>query len=58
MAGKLCTPDEKQRQHMSELLRSSAGGALLLEGPCLIIALQADNAVTCFDIILERYNQS
>ncbi|XP_077069551.1 dynein axonemal assembly factor 8 [Siphateles boraxobius] len=53
VAGKLCTPDEKQRQHMSELLRSSAGGVLLLEGPCLIIALQADNAVTCFDIILE-----
>ncbi|XP_048049656.1 dynein axonemal assembly factor 8 isoform X2 [Megalobrama amblycephala] len=54
VAGKLCTPNEKQRQHISELLRSSAGGALLLEGPCLIIALQADNAVTCFDIILER----
>ncbi|KAK7174436.1 hypothetical protein R3I93_001602 [Phoxinus phoxinus] len=53
VAGKLCAPDEKQRQHMSELLRSSAGGTLPLEGPCLIIALQADNAVTCFDIILE-----
>ncbi|XP_039543634.1 uncharacterized protein LOC120490257 [Pimephales promelas] len=58
VAGKLCTPDEKQRQHMSELLRSSAGGALLLEGPCLIIALQADNAVTCFDIILESVCQA
>ncbi|KAI2666071.1 Dynein axonemal assembly factor 8 [Labeo rohita] len=53
VAGRLSTPDEKQRQHISELLRSSAGEALLREGPCLIIALQADNAVTCFDIILE-----
>uniref|UniRef100_A0A8C1ZKQ0 Si:ch211-66h3.4 n=1 Tax=Cyprinus carpio TaxID=7962 RepID=A0A8C1ZKQ0_CYPCA len=50
--------DEKQRQHMCELLRSSAGEALLCEGPCLIIALQADNAITCFDIILERYKLS
>ncbi|XP_067276699.1 dynein axonemal assembly factor 8 isoform X2 [Pseudorasbora parva] len=54
VAGKLCTADEKQRQHISELLRPSVGGALLPEGPCLIIALQADNAVTCFDVILER----
>ncbi|XP_059415123.1 dynein axonemal assembly factor 8 [Carassius carassius] len=53
VAGRLCTPDEKQRQHMCELLRSSAGEALLCEGPCLIIALQADNAITCFNIILE-----
>ncbi|XP_073686478.1 dynein axonemal assembly factor 8 [Garra rufa] len=54
VAGKLSTPDEKQRQHISELLRSSAGEAILPEGPCLIIALQADNAITCFNIILER----
>ncbi|XP_026068002.1 uncharacterized protein LOC113049670 [Carassius auratus] len=53
VAGRLCTPDEKQRQHMRELLRSSAGEALLCEGPCLIIALQADNAITCFNIILQ-----
>ncbi len=57
-AGRLCTPDEKQRRHVSEILRPSAGEALLREGPCLIIALQADNAVTCFNIILERYKPS
>ncbi|KAF4115819.1 hypothetical protein G5714_003308 [Onychostoma macrolepis] len=53
VAGRLCTPDEKQRRHIAELLRPSAGETLLCEGPCLIIALQADNAVTCFNIILE-----
>ncbi|XP_043089942.1 dynein axonemal assembly factor 8 isoform X2 [Puntigrus tetrazona] len=53
VAGRLCTPDEKQRRHISQLLRPSAGEARLCEGPCLIIALQADNAVTCFNIILE-----
>ncbi|KAL1278533.1 hypothetical protein QQF64_025206, partial [Cirrhinus molitorella] len=54
VAGRLFTPDEKQRRHIIELLRSFAGEALLREGPCLVIALQADNAITCFNIILER----
>ncbi|XP_051569571.1 dynein axonemal assembly factor 8 [Myxocyprinus asiaticus] len=57
VAGRLCTPDENQRRHMSELLRPPADGAfhgsLLSEGPCLIIALQKDNAVPCLDILLE-----
>ncbi|XP_073670135.1 dynein axonemal assembly factor 8 [Paramisgurnus dabryanus] len=57
VAGRFCTLDKKQRSHIAELLGSSAGGAchesLLSEGPCLIIALQGDNAVTCFNVILE-----
>nr|XP_055045650.1 dynein axonemal assembly factor 8 isoform X3 [Misgurnus anguillicaudatus] len=57
VAGRLCTLDKKQRSHIFELLGSSAGGAChesrLSEGPCLIIALQGDNVVTCFDVILE-----
>ncbi|XP_073801052.1 dynein axonemal assembly factor 8 isoform X1 [Danio rerio] len=54
LAGRLCMLDKKQRRHMCELLRASAGEELLHEGPCLAIVLQADNAATCFDIILER----
>ncbi|XP_056308794.1 dynein axonemal assembly factor 8 [Danio aesculapii] len=54
LEGRLCMLGEKQRRHVCELLRASAGEELLCEGPCLAIVLQADNAVTCFDIILER----
>ncbi|XP_076865406.1 dynein axonemal assembly factor 8 isoform X2 [Brachyhypopomus gauderio] len=56
VAGRLCKPDKDQRKHISELLRPPGGGTgheILAEVPCLILALQKDNIVTCFDSILE-----
>ncbi|XP_066530842.1 dynein axonemal assembly factor 8 isoform X2 [Hoplias malabaricus] len=57
VAGRLSALDKGQRRHISELLRPPAGravnGTLLCEGPCLILALQKDNIVTCFELILE-----
>ncbi|XP_067089795.1 dynein axonemal assembly factor 8 [Osmerus mordax] len=52
VAGRMSVLDEAQRQHISKTL----GGKTphLPEGPCLVVALQRDNVVTCFDSLLER----
>ncbi|MGH0165376.1 UNVERIFIED_CONTAM: hypothetical protein FKN15_048735 [Acipenser sinensis] len=58
VAGRLSSLDRLQSQHVAETLRSAQDGCtvstMLSDGPCLILALQGDNAVTCFDAILDR----
>ncbi|GAA6091411.1 dynein axonemal assembly factor 8 [Tachysurus ichikawai] len=56
--GRNCSLDPTQITHLSVLLIPSTGKALkeslLPEGPRLVLALQTDNIVTCFDSILKR----
>ncbi|XP_026786019.3 dynein axonemal assembly factor 8 isoform X3 [Pangasianodon hypophthalmus] len=58
VAGRLCSLDQTQITHLSLFLMPTTGKELkeplLCEGPCLLLALQMDNIVTCFDLILER----
>ncbi|KAK3532728.1 hypothetical protein QTP86_028097, partial [Hemibagrus guttatus] len=53
VAGRLCSLDPTQITHLSVLLMPTKE-PLLCEGPCLVLALQMDNIVTCFNLILER----
>ncbi|XP_034781597.2 dynein axonemal assembly factor 8 isoform X3 [Acipenser ruthenus] len=57
VAGRLSSLDRLQSQHVAETLRSTQDictvSTMLSDGPCLILALQGDNAVTCFDAILD-----
>lgn len=57
VAGRMTVLDETQRCHIAEtlVLPSERDGKIcsLPEGPCLIVVLQKDNAVTCFDSMLE-----
>ncbi|XP_024246039.1 dynein axonemal assembly factor 8 isoform X1 [Oncorhynchus tshawytscha] len=57
VAGRMTVLDETQRCHIAEtlMLPSERDGKIcaLPEGPCLIVVLQKDNAVTCFDSMLE-----
>ncbi|XP_041735691.1 dynein axonemal assembly factor 8 isoform X4 [Coregonus clupeaformis] len=58
VAGRMSVLDETQRCHIAETLMrpSERDGKItaLPEGPCLIVVLQKDNVVTCFDSMLER----
>ncbi|KAG7316913.1 hypothetical protein KOW79_019211 [Hemibagrus wyckioides] len=53
VAGRLCSLDPTQITHLSVLLMPTKE-PLLCEGPCLVLALQMDNIVTCFNFIIER----
>ncbi|XP_041735690.1 dynein axonemal assembly factor 8 isoform X3 [Coregonus clupeaformis] len=57
VAGRMSVLDETQRCHIAETLMrpSERDGKItaLPEGPCLIVVLQKDNVVTCFDSMLE-----
>ncbi|KAM9346620.1 dynein axonemal assembly factor 8 [Symphorus nematophorus] len=57
VAGRMSTLDEKQRNHIAEILKMSSRGsermARLSSAPCLITALQGETTVTRFDSILE-----
>ncbi|XP_028670098.2 dynein axonemal assembly factor 8 isoform X2 [Erpetoichthys calabaricus] len=57
VGGRLCHLDRAQGQLVAGVLRSFqeqfAVTAMLSKSPCLILALQRENAVTCFDSILD-----
>ncbi|XP_041086905.1 dynein axonemal-associated protein 1 isoform X2 [Polyodon spathula] len=56
VAGRLSCLDRLQSQHVAETMWSTQDSCtvttMLSDGPCLILALQGDNMVTCFDSIL------
>lgn len=58
VAGRMSILDEAQRQHIARtlVLQSNRNGMMshLPEGPCLMVVLQRDNVVTCFESMLER----
>uniref|UniRef100_W5M771 Nucleoside diphosphate kinase-like domain-containing protein n=1 Tax=Lepisosteus oculatus TaxID=7918 RepID=W5M771_LEPOC len=57
VAGRLCVLDTEQSRLIEEALKSpqesTSVSAMLANVPCLILALQGDNAVTCFESILD-----
>ncbi|KAM7371850.1 hypothetical protein PAMP_009059 [Pampus punctatissimus] len=61
VAGRLSRLDKEQRQHITRTLKrlSSKNERMthLHLAPCLIIALQGENVVTCFNLILQSIYQ-
>ncbi|XP_051243484.1 dynein axonemal assembly factor 8 isoform X2 [Dicentrarchus labrax] len=57
VAGRMSILDNEQRKHIAETLKVSSRGndkmAHLFTTPCLIMALQGEMIVTCFNLILE-----
>ncbi|XP_034567459.1 uncharacterized protein LOC117832438 [Notolabrus celidotus] len=57
VAGRMSVLDNEQRKHIAEIVQVSSGGnermAQFDIAPCLILALQGDTVVTCFDTLLD-----
>ncbi|KAL7378512.1 hypothetical protein ABVT39_014941 [Epinephelus coioides] len=59
VAGRMSILDNEQRKYITEILNVSSGGdekvAHLYTAPCVIMALQGEEIVARFNLVLERY---